>query len=148
VTESDEKREEREEDSFDIPYLIRRDLYRVDATGRGGEGQPKIINLNDYNEGGRALEFPLFNAESCSDVPVQLIGFSVAKDQVIQFPFRSMEDRAEAKPWLWADNLFAHKPVSRGHWHYTMAFPGATCVFDYRYRASNEDFLAESSCGQ
>jgi hypothetical protein len=148
VNESGGKREEREEDSFDIPYLIKPDLYRVDAPGRGGEGQPTIINLKDYNADGQALEFALFDAQSCSDVAVQLIGYSVAKDKVIQFPFRSMQDRTDEKPWLWTDNLFAHKPVSRGHWHYTMTFPGATCVFDYRYRASSEDFLAESSCRQ
>jgi hypothetical protein len=148
VTESGGKREELEKDSFDIPYLIKRDLYRVDAPGRGGEGKPTIIYLRDYNADGRALEFALFDAESCSDVAVQLIGYSVAKDQVIQYPFRSMEDRVDAKPWLWADNLFAHKPVSIRHWHYTMTFPGATCVFDYRYRATSEDFLVESSCGQ
>jgi len=79
VTESGGKREEREEDSLDIPYLIRRDRYRVDAPGRGGEGKPTIINLSDYNGDGRALEFALFDAESCSDVAVQLIGYSVAK---------------------------------------------------------------------
>jgi hypothetical protein len=148
VTESGGKKEERNEDNFDIPYLIRRDLYRVDAPSRGGEGKPTIINLKDYNADGRTLEFALFDAESCSDVAVQLIGYSVAKDKVIQYPFRSTEDRADAKPWLWADNLFAHKPVGIRHWHYTMMFPGATCVFDYRYRATSEDFLAESSCGQ
>jgi hypothetical protein len=148
ITETAGKIEEREDDSFDIPYLIRRDLYRVDAPSRGHEGKPTIINLKDYNGDGRALEFALFNAETCSGVGVQLVGYSIAKDRVIQYPFRSMEDRADTKPWLWADNLFAHKPVCRGHWHYTMTFPGATCVFDYRYRPSKEDFLSEGSCGR
>jgi hypothetical protein len=114
----------------------------------GGEGKPKIINLKDYNVDGLSLEFALFDAETCSDTAVQLIGYSIGKDRVIQYPFRSMADRADAKPWLWTNNLFAHKPIGRGHWHYTMIFPAATCVFDYRYRPSNEDFLAESSCGQ
>jgi hypothetical protein len=148
VTESAGNRKEREEDSFDIPYLIERDLYRVDSLGRGREGKPKIIDLKDYNADGRALEFALFNAESCSDVAVQLIGYSTSKDQVVQYVFRSATDRADEKPWFWADNLFAHKPVSKGHWHYTMTFPGATCVFDYRYRSASEDFLTETSCGQ
>jgi len=148
VTESGGRTEDREEDSFDIPYLIRRDLYRVEVTGAGGEGKPTIIDLKDYNADSRALEFGLFDAESCSDVAVQLIGYSVPHDRVIQYPFRSMEDRDDAKPWFWADNPFAHKPVSRGHWHYTMTFPGATCVFDYRYRPANEDFLVESTCPQ
>jgi hypothetical protein len=71
VTMSAGKREEREEDSFDIPYLIRRDLYRVKAPGRNREGKPTIINLRDYNADGRALEFALFDALSCSDVIVQ-----------------------------------------------------------------------------
>jgi len=148
VTESAGNRKEREDDRFDIPYLIKRDLYRVDALGRGREGKPKIIDLKDYNADGRALEFALFNAESCSDVAVQLIGYSTSKDQVVQYAFRSVTDRGDEKPWFWADNLFAHKPVSNGHWHYTMTFPGATCVFDYRYRSANEDFLTETSCGQ
>jgi len=148
VTETAGRTEERDDDSFDIPYLIRRDLYRVGAPRRGHEGKPTIINLKDYNADGRALEFALFNAESCSGVGVQLIGYSVAKDQVIQYPFRSTDDRANAKPWLWADDFFAHKPLSRGHWHYTMIFPGATCVFDFRYRASTEDFLAASTCSE
>jgi hypothetical protein len=113
-----------------------------------GEEKPTIIYLKDYNADGRALEFALFDAETCSDVSVQLIGYSVAKDHVIQYPFRSMDGRADAKPWLWADNLFGHEPVSIRHWHYAMTFPGATCVFDYRYRAASEDFLAESSCAQ
>jgi hypothetical protein len=148
VTESSGKKEEREEDSFDIPYLIERGLYRVDAPGRASEGKPTIIELKDYNADGHALEFALFDDESCSDVAVQLIGYSTGKDRVIQYAFRSVTDRADEKPWLWADNLFAHKPVSKGHWHYTMTFPGATCIFDYRYRPPNEDFLAETSCGQ
>src|SRR5262249_2049482 len=38
VIESGGKREEREEDKFDIPYQIRRDLYRVDERRRSGEG--------------------------------------------------------------------------------------------------------------
>jgi len=139
---------ESEEDSFQIPYRIRRDLYRVDALDRGGEGKPAIINLKDYNGDGRALEFTVFRVESCSDVGVQLIGYSIAQDRVIQFPFRSIEDRTDSRPWFWADNLFAHKPVARGHWHYKMAYPGADCVYDYRYRPSSEDFLSESSCSQ
>jgi hypothetical protein len=146
VTVSGGKREERDEDSFDIPYLIRRDLYRVDAPGRGGEGNPTIINFKDYNADGRALEFALFDSESCSDVAVQLIGYSVAQDRVIQYPFRSIEDRADVKPWFWVDNPFAHKSVSKGHWHYTKTFPGARCVFDYRYRALSEDFVEEINC--
>jgi hypothetical protein len=148
VTESNGKKDDREDDSFDIPYLIKRDLYHVGVSGPGGEGTPTIIDLKDYNADGLALEFALFNAETCSDVAVQLIGYSVSRDRVIQYPFRSRKDLEDAKPWFWADNLFAHKPVSREHWHYTMTFPGATCVFDYRYRPANEDFLAESTCSQ
>jgi len=146
ATQSGGRTEEREADSFDIPYLIRRDLYRVDAPGSGGEGRPTIISLKDYNADGRALEFALFNAETCSDVAVQLIGYSVQRDSVIQYPFRSTSEAPDVKPWLWADNLFAHKPVGRGHWHYVMPFPGSTCVFDYQYRPSSEEFYVERSC--
>lgn len=114
VAESDGKTGDCEQDSFDIPYLIRRDLYRVDVTGSGDKGPPTIIDLKDYNGDGRAFEFALFNAESCSDVAVQLIGYSAPRDHVIQYPFRPMKDLEDTKPWFWADNLFAHKQVSRG----------------------------------
>ena len=140
------KTDDHEEDTFDIPYQIRRDLYRVNLTSVNGEGKPTIIDLKDYNFDGRALEFALFNAQSCEDVAVQLIGYSLPRDRVIQYAFRSSNDPAGAKPWFWADNLFAHKTVAKGHWHYTMPFPGAPCVFDYRYRPLTEDFSAETTC--
>lgn len=146
VTQSGNFKEEREEDSFDIPYLIERALYHVDEPDARGEGKPKIMKLEDYNADGRALEFALFNAETCSDVGVQLIGYSILHDRVIQYPFRSDDEPADAKLWLWADNLFAHKPVARGHWHYTMPFPGSTCVFDFRYARSSEEFLTKATC--
>lgn len=146
VIQSGNSKEEREDDSFDIPYLIERILYHVDTPGERGEGKPKIMKLRDYNADGRALEFALFNAETCSDVRVQLIGYSIPRDRVIQYPFRSDDEPADGKPWFWADNLFAHKPVAKGHWHYTMPFPGSTCVFDFRYAQSGEEFLTRATC--
>ena len=135
----------RGDDSFDIPYRIERGHYRVDGPLDHGEGKPKILDLKDYNDDGRALEFALFSAQTCSDVAVQLIGYSVERDRVIQYPFHSKNDVGD-ETWFWANNLFAHKRVSRGHWHYTMQFPGATCVFDFRYVPSAEEFLSETSC--
>jgi hypothetical protein len=76
------------------------------------------------------VEFALFDAQTCSDVAVQLIGYSVTQDRVIQYPFRSNDEPGDAKPWFWMDNLFAHKPTSRGYWHYTMTLPGSNCIFD------------------
>jgi hypothetical protein len=77
-----------DEDSFDLPYAIRRGYYyRVDApTRKGVEAKPTIIWLKDYNGDGKAFEFALFEAEACMGLQTTLIGYSEKQDRVIQYP--------------------------------------------------------------
>jgi hypothetical protein len=72
------------EDRYDIPYRIQPKYYRVDPPLRAGEGKPIIMDLKDYNGDGEALEFAVFNAESCSSVATQLIGYSQRQDRVVK----------------------------------------------------------------
>jgi hypothetical protein len=74
------------EDSFDLPYAIRRGYYyRVDSLKKG-EAKPTIIWLRDYNGDGKALEFAFFDAVACMGLQTTLIGYSAKQDRVIQYP--------------------------------------------------------------
>ena len=97
VTESGGKREEREEDSLDIPYLIRRDRYRVDAPGRGGEGKPTIINLSDYNASASCRVAPSAaqpgnSGTSATNAPSSSLQYQIISYFVIQSPRQFISD--------------------------------------------------------
>lgn len=122
-------------DSFDLPYAIRAGFYyRVAPPPRKGvEAKPTIMWLRDYNGDGKALEFPLCDAQACMGLQTTLIGYSQKQDRVIQYPV-SLEVREGRKrservsPW--ADYLFSKKPLRPGYWKYEI---------DYRGRAGSLD---------
>lgn len=120
---------------LEIPYKIRKGYYyRVDRVVKEGvEVKPNILWLKDYNGDGKALEFALFDAQACMGLGTTLIGYSEAQDKVIQYPIHlevvGDPDRKQDS-LLWADYLFAKKPVRPGYWKYEI---------DYRGRAGSLD---------
>ena len=136
------------EDSFDLPYAIRKgNYYRVLAhVARTVEAKPNIIWLKDYNGDGRALEFALFEAEACMGLQTTLIGYSERQDRVINYPI-VLDVTEEGKPKkqvsTWADYLFHQKPRQSGYWKYEIDYRGRAGTLDkweVRYNAAKEQF--------
>src|SRR5436305_6889880 len=74
------------EDTFDIPYKIHAgSYYFVPGVAKGEEGNPKLMQLKDYNGDGKALEFALYDAEACMGLATTLIGYSERQDKVVQY---------------------------------------------------------------
>lgn len=122
-------------DSFDVPYAIRKGYYyQVNRAVRPGiEAKPTIMRLKDYNGDGKALEFALFEAEACMGLGTTLIGYSEKRDRVIQYPIQLdviEGSRHSERHDLWADYLFSQKPQRPGYWKYEI---------DYRGRAGSLD---------
>ena len=131
------------EDQFDIPYRIKPTYYRVDAPLRAGEGRPVIMNLKDYNGDGEALEFAVFDAQSCAVVQTQLIGYSKNSDSVVQYPIDLKgEWYDERDPTvMWLDKFLLQEPVRKGVWKYSRHYnSGATAIFEISYDAASERF--------
>jgi hypothetical protein len=131
------------EDQFDIPYRIHPKYYRVDPPLRAGEGKPVIIDLKDYNGDGEALEFALYDAEGCSVVTTQLIGYSRRQDRVIQYPIDLKGEGYEGRDptLLWLDSFLLEKPTREGVWKYSRHYSsGTTATFEIRYDAASERF--------
>jgi hypothetical protein len=138
-----------EEDSFDIPYWVKPGFYRVLPPLRKGEGKPEIVALRDYKGDGQAAEFAVYDAQSCSIVNTQLIGYSAKTDRVIRYPIRLSGAWLAPTPltvhWLW--NWLTRTPNSPGYWHYTEEYnSGAKCTYDIRYKGESEDFSASVKC--
>ena len=137
-----------EEDTFDLPYAIRKGYYyRVPArTKIGTEAKPSLIWLRDYNGDGKALEFALFDAVACMGLETTLIGYSQKQDRVIQYPislevFDGAKRATKVSPW--ADYLFSGKPVRPGYWKYEVDYRGRGGSFDkweVRYNPAKEQF--------
>jgi hypothetical protein len=133
-------------DEFDIPYWIRPTHYRVDPPLRAGEGKPVILDLKDYNGDGQALEFGIFDAQSCAVVETQLVGYSVRQDRVIQFPIHLKGDwhNAVDPTLLWLDRLLLKKPVAPRFWKYSIFYnSGDTGSFEIRYDYATESFVGK-----
>jgi hypothetical protein len=137
-----------EEDSFDLPYAIRKGYYyRVPARVRRGiEAKPNLIWLRDYNGDGNALEFALFDAVACMGLPTTLIGYSPKQDRVINYPI-SLEvleaPNSSKTVTYWGDYLFSTKPVLPGHWKYEIDYRGRGGSLDkweVRYNPAREQF--------
>ncbi|HEY5074190.1 MAG TPA: hypothetical protein VII34_05785 [Pyrinomonadaceae bacterium] len=137
-----------DEDSFDVPYAIRKGYYyRVGALTRNGvEAKPTIMWLKDYNGDGRALEFALFDALACMGLETTLIGYSEKQDRVIQYPV-SLEvidgSKHSNRVSPWADYLFNTKPRRPGYWKYEIDYRGRAGSLDkweVRYNPANERF--------
>ena len=137
-----------DEDSFDVPYAIRKGYYyRVGALTRNGvEAKPTIMWLKDYNGDGKALEFALFDALACMGLETTLIGYSEKQDRVIQYPV-SLEviegSKHSNRVTMWADYLFNTRPRRPGYWKYEIDYRGRAGSLDkweVRYNAAKERF--------
>lgn len=137
-----------EEDSFDLPYAIRKGYYyRVPAMVKTGiEAKPNLIWLKDYNGDGKALEFALFDAVACMGLETTLVGFSDKQDRVIQYPVKldvveGTKHSERLSPW--ADYLFNQKPQRPGYWKYEIDYRGRAGSLDkweVRYNPAREQF--------
>jgi hypothetical protein len=150
-------------DEFNIPYRILSGLYYlVPGVPKGSEGKPALLKLRDLNGDGIAAETAFFEAEACMGLPTTLIGYSVAKDRVIQYRAeievtefeqningdRLGQRRRSGKPkvedQVWIDYLFSEKPVRPGHWKYKIDYSGrGGCddSYDLRYNRARETFV-------
>src|ERR1700687_4668876 len=66
------------QDTFDIPYAIRKGYY-YEVEGepkKGKEAKPRLLSLKDYNGDRKAAEFALFYAQACMGLACTLIGYS------------------------------------------------------------------------
>jgi hypothetical protein len=136
-----------EVEALDIPYQIRAGLrYLVEHPGKDGEGKPTILDLRDVNGDGRAQEFVLYDAYACMGLGTTLIGYSEKQDRLIQYPIHldsNTEGKSTMESLLWADYLFAKKPIAPGHWRYEIDYSGrggCVDVYDVRYDAASERF--------
>jgi hypothetical protein len=139
---------EDKEETFDLPYAIRKGYYyQVGTPVRNGiEAKPTIIWLKDYNGDGKALEFALFDAQACMGLDTTLIGYSEKQDRVVQYPIH-LEVVEGAKhsstDSFWADYLFNKKPVRPGFWKYEIDYRGRAGSLDkweVRYNPERERF--------
>jgi hypothetical protein len=138
------------QDTFDLPYRIHAgSYYHVPGAAEGVEGRPEIMWLRDYNGDGEALEFALFDAVACMPVETTLVGYSRARDKVIQYPI-SVEyeegGKRSSEVRFWMDYLFTKKPESPGLWKYDVDYRGRGGTLDkheIRYDAAREVFYGK-----
>jgi hypothetical protein len=142
------KEYEDDEDSFDVPYAIRKGFYyHVPApVGRAVEARPMILWLRDYNGDGKALEFALYDALACMGLETTLIGYSEKQDRVIQYSVHldvTEGTKHSTRDSLWADYLFNKKPIRPGVWKYEIDYRGRAGSLDkweVRYNPARERF--------
>jgi hypothetical protein len=136
------------EETFDLPYAIRKGYYyRVGTPVRNGiETKPTIIWLKDYNGDGKALEFALFDAQACMGLDTTLIGYSEKQDRVVQYPVHLEVTEAAKRSTsdsFWADYLFNKRPLRPGYWKYEVDYRGRAGTLDkweVRYNQARERF--------
>ena len=136
------------EETFDLPYAIRRGYYyRVGTAVRNGiETKPTIMWLKDYNGDGKLLEFALFDAQACMGLDTTLIGYSEKQDRVIQYTVHLEVTEASnhsIRDGFWADYLFNKKPLRPGYWKYEIDYRGRAGTLDkweVRYNPTRERF--------
>lgn len=136
------------EDSFDIPYAIRKGFYyRVEGNPKKDEEvKPHLLWLKDYNGDGKALEFALFDAEACMGLATTLIGYSERHDKLVQYPIRLTADDGTKHPvevLHWCDYLFSKKPTAPRYWKYEIDYRGrggSLDKYEIRYNPQNEAF--------
>jgi hypothetical protein len=142
------KEYEDDEDSFDVPYAIRKGYYYHVAAPvrRTVEGRPRLMWLQDYNGDGKALEFALFDALACMGLQTTLIGYSEKQDRVIQYPIHLdviEGNKHSTRVGYWADYLFNKKPHRPGYWKYDIDYRGRAGPlekWDVRYNPKLEQF--------
>ena len=103
------------DDAFDVPFkVLSPGPYKFDTRTR----RPVILDFRDYNGDGKAIEFALFDAITCSDLYGTLIGYSIRRDAILNY---EVQDGVFVTTW--PEGLFNRKPVSPGFWRYTTAYP-------------------------
>lgn len=100
---------------------------------------PKIINLQDYNGDGRALEFAILAPPpACVGYSYTLIGYSEKQDKVIIYPIET-----NGKISYWGSYLFYKEPQEPGYWNYEIDMRGrGGCLqkYEIRYKEAEEIF--------
>lgn len=137
-----------DEDSFDVPYAIRKGYYYHVATTvrRNVEARPTLMWLRDYNGDGKALEFALFDAPACMGLQTSLIGYSEKQDRVIQYPIDlnvTEGTQHVSHKMLWADYLFNKPQLRPGYWKFEVDYTGRGGTLDkweVRYNRALERF--------
>lgn len=135
------------EDSFDVPYRIVPDYdYRVPGAKPGEEGQPKLLDLRDFNGDGLPLEAAFYEAQACMGLLTTLVGYSPKQDRVVQYPVElrvTGDGPVRTVTQLWVDYLFSYKPVSPRRWLYEIDYrgrAGSLDAYDIRYDPARERF--------
>lgn len=142
------KEYEDNDDTFDVPYAIRKGYYYHVAAPvrRTVEGRPTIMWLQDYNGDGKALEFALFDALACMGLQTTLIGYSEKQDRVIQYPIHLdviEGTKHSSRIGYWADYLFNKKPRQPGYWKYEIDYRGRAGPlekWEVQYNPKREQF--------
>lgn len=148
-----------EQDTFDLPFLIRADqgLYRVPGVAPEAEGKPVLLDLRDINGDGLALETAFYDAQGCMGLMTAALGYSLRQDRVIQYQTRldvRSQDYEEGRGLVgpirrkvlredWVQYLFDWKPKAPGYWKYQVDFSGrggSKLDYEIRYDPSGELF--------
>jgi len=131
-----------DDNTLDLPYLIRRGYYKVPRIDLMKEGTPILMDLKDYNADGKPHEFALFDRVACMGLETTLIGYSAKQDKVIQYEAELKTEEGTAK-LFWIDYLFGHKPDKKGVWKYDIDYRGrggALEKYEFRYDKKREMF--------
>ncbi|MBP7864757.1 MAG: hypothetical protein KA419_02315 [Acidobacteria bacterium] len=135
-------------DSLDVPYAIRKGFYyHVPGDPKASEeAKPVLLDLKDVNGDGKAAEFVLFDALNCMVLRTTLIGYSPAKDKVVNYPVRlktTFDGKPDTLVTRWPDHLFHEKPERPGHWVYAVDYRGrggSLDRYEVRYVPEKEEF--------
>ena len=141
------------QDSFDVPYAIRKGYYYAveGEPAEGHEAKAIILSLKDYNGDGKALEFALFDAQACMGLATTLIGYSPRQDKLIQYPIElktKTGKKVSVQKSHWCDYLFEKKPEKPGYWKYEIDYrgrAGALEKYEVRYNPEKEMFEGTTS---
>lgn len=130
--------------TLDLPLSIRRGVYWVKTAP--GEGRPEILRLRDYNGDGKAHEFALYQADSCSLLFGTLVGYSEQRDQVLWYEVDlTVTDVGETTQVTrhWVDGLFKQGGLPGRRWVFTRSYPEENpkrYELDIRYNQEAERF--------
>lgn len=133
------------DDSFDVPYrIIAGYYYHVPGVNRDSEGKPALLSLRDLNGDGLPLETAFFEAEACMGLETTMIGYSLKRDKVIQYPVELKSGSDAPQTAIWVDYLFSEKPVRPGHWSFSIDYRGrggGLDKYEVHYDRKQEKFV-------
>ncbi len=134
-----------EDNTLDLPYLIKRGYYNVAKLDKNKEGKPTLLNISDYNNDGKSHEFALFDAVACMGLETTLIGYSEKQDKVIQYQTELKIDGKTSNDF-WVDYFFGQKVNNQGVWKYEIDYRGRGGAFEkyeILYDKNRETFYGE-----